>query len=562
MKKENILIVDDEEIIRRTLEIMLSKQGYTVFTASDFDGALDIINVDKPDLILSDIVLGGRSGLEILTEVKNRELSCPVVLFTGHPNIETATEAVRLGAYDYILKPVKKESLLRITKMALRHKEVIDERNEYRDNLEAIFNSANEGIITTDKDLKVIEINEAASKICSLASGKSVSKPLASLMKERRCGCLDLLKKTINEKVSVNKVKIECQRKDNFKQFVSIKTSPLINRHREFKGVVMLISDETRIINLEQAVNERYCFSNIIGKSSKMQDMYFMIKELTNVDTTVLIEGESGTGKELVAEALHCKGNRGNGPYIKVNCSAFSENLLESELFGHVKGSFTGAVSDKKGRFQLADGGTILLDEIGDISPSIQVKLLRVIQEKEIERVGGTAPVKVDVRIAAATNQDLRKKIEEGSFREDLFYRLKVVEIHIPPLRERKEDIHLLTEHFITKFNQKFHKDIIAVSEEVYKIFNDYQWRGNVRELEHTLEHAFITCHQSTITIDNLPHDFMSKGQRNVSTNRDNEHTTIMEALEKNRWNKSEAARELGMTRTTFYNKLKKYEIT
>ncbi len=561
MKKEKILVIDDEEIILNTLEIMLSDLGYVIFTACDFDSAIKIIDSEEIDLLLSDIVLGGKSGIDILYGIKERELSCPVVLFTGYPGLETATEAVRLGAYDYIVKPVKKEMLIRVTKMALRHKYVIDERNRYRKNLEAIFNSVEDGIVTVDKDYKVIEINAAAEKLCLPIEKNSVGKSLASIIKGCSSGCFDMLKRTIDEHVTVKKARIECQCKDNVKQVLSMKISPLSDRGGKLKGAVMLISDETKLSYLEQAVNERYCFFNIIGKNEKMQEMYSLIQNLANVDSTVLIKGESGTGKELIAEALHCKGNRGKGPYVKVNCSAFSESLLESEIFGHVKGAFTGALSDKQGRFHLADGGTILLDEIGDISQAIQVKLLRVLQEKEIERVGDSKPIKVDVRIVAATNQDLKKKIEEGSFREDLYYRLKVVEIDIPPLRERKDDIPLLTEHFVTKFNQKFNKDIIGVSDEVYDIFMIYRWSGNVRELEHTLEHAFITCRQSTITVNDLPAEFRKERGGNISMSKDDEFTAIMESLEKTHWNKSEAARLLGMTRTTFYNKLRKYDI-
>ncbi|MBT3260359.1 MAG: sigma-54-dependent Fis family transcriptional regulator, partial [Deltaproteobacteria bacterium] len=211
---------------------------------------------------------------------------------------------------------------------------------------------------------------------------------------------------------------------------------------------------------------------------------------------TVLITGESGTGKELVAEALHYKGGRNHKPLVKVNCSALSDNLLESELFGHIKGSFTGAVKDRIGRFQMADGGTILLDEIGDMPPKIQVKLLRVLQEKTFERVGESTSIKVDVRVVACTNQALREKIEQGEFREDLYYRLNVVEICVPPLRERKEDIPFLIDHFVKKFNKNINKDIFGISTDVQKVFMDYSWPGNVREMEHALEHAFILCHQ------------------------------------------------------------------
>jgi two-component system, NtrC family, response regulator HydG len=226
------------------------------------------------------------------------------------------------------------------------------------------------------------------------------------------------------------------------------------------------------------------------------------------VQTTVLVNGESGTGKELVAAALHNQGTRRNKPFVKVNCSALSEHLLESELFGHVRGAFTGAVANKIGRFQKADGGTIFLDEIGDISLSMQMRLLRVLQEQEFEPVGDSTPIKVDVRVVAATNQDLAEKVQLGTFRRDLYYRLNVVRLIIPPLRNRQDDIPLLVEHFLEKFSQKFQKTLSAVSREVMELFMRHPWPGNVRELEHILEHAAILCPSTTISADDLPQDF------------------------------------------------------
>jgi transcriptional regulator with PAS, ATPase and Fis domain len=274
--------------------------------------------------------------------------------------------------------------------------------------------------------------------------------------------------------------------------------------------------------------------------------------------------GESGTGKELVAEALHYNGNRSHKPFVKVNCSALSENLLESELFGHVKGAFTGAVQDRVGRFQKADGGTIFLDEIGDISPRTQLQLLRVLQEREFERVGDSTPIKVDVRVVAATNQNLKEKIRRGEFREDLYYRLKVVEISMPPLRERREDIPLLVEHFLEKFNKKLSRDIVSVSSDVQKIFMEYPWPGNIRELEHTMEHAFILCRQKTITVNHLPSVFKEFIGFKTFTLEDvkvDEPHAIVQALNKTAWNKAGAARLLGISRRTIYRKMKEYKI-
>jgi transcriptional regulator with PAS, ATPase and Fis domain len=295
-----------------------------------------------------------------------------------------------------------------------------------------------------------------------------------------------------------------------------------------------------------------------------MQKIYSLIEDLVDVQTTVLITGESGTGKELVAEAIHYKGKRGSKPMVKVNCSALSESLLESELFGHVKGAFTGAEKDRVGRFQKADEGTIFLDEIGDITPRMQLRLLRVLQEKVVERVGASTPIKVDVRVIAATNQKLSEKVRRGDFREDLYYRLKVVEMALPPLRDRKDDILMLVDYFIQKFNKKFNKNIIDISEDVKRIFMEYSWPGNIRELEHTLEHAFVTARHSTITIDQLPLNLRENSGKRVSSFESSEafgQRAVVEALKKSGWNKSKAARLLGVNVRTIYRKIEKYNI-
>jgi transcriptional regulator with PAS, ATPase and Fis domain len=283
------------------------------------------------------------------------------------------------------------------------------------------------------------------------------------------------------------------------------------------------------------------------------------------VQTTVLVTGESGTGKELVAEALHLSGDRSHKALVKVNCSALPESLLESELFGHVKGAFTGAIRDNIGRFHRADGGTIFFDEIGDISPKVQLKLLRVLEEREFERVGSSAPNKVDVRLIAATNRNLLEKVGNGELREDLYYRLKVIEIKLPPLRDRREDIPLLVEHFRNGFNAKFKKNIEGISADVLKAFLKCPWRGNVRELEHIMEHAFVLCNRNVITFDNLPSDFVTAPEtvrHSALESVEADSQGILEALEKTAWNKAKAARLLGIDRVTLYRKIKRYNLT
>jgi len=266
---------------------------------------------------------------------------------------------------------------------------------------------------------------------------------------------------------------------------------------------------EQENIHLKKELSKRYSFENIIGKSKKMQEIFNLIEKIAPTDATVLICGESGTGKELVAKAIHYKSLRRNNKFVSINCGALPENLLESELFGHVKGSFTGAYSDKRGLFEVANKGTILLDEIGEMSPMTQVKLLRALQERKIRRVGGVEEIEIDVRIIAATNQNLKEKIKKGEFREDLFYRLNVISITIPPLRERKEDIPLLVEHFIEKYSKQFQKDKKKVSPEVMKVFQDYHWPGNIRELENVIERAMALAQGDKITIDDIPKEII-----------------------------------------------------
>jgi len=566
-----ILIVDDEESIRVTFENFLSDEGHTVATSGDYHEALERIAKTGFDLVFADIILGDRNGIDVLRAVKEQDATCPVVMITGNPDIETAAEAVRLGAFDYIQKPVRQETLLRVTSAALKNKAIIDERERYRSNLEAIFGSVKDAIIMVDRDLVVVEVNDAAKKICGF-SREAIGKPFSS--HQMGCaGCLEALRETIGKGQAVDAYNLECRAKNRPRRIVSLTTSPLMDGKGVFSGAVLVVRDETRLDNLERDMKERRQFHNIIGKSEKMQEIYSLIEDLADVQTTVLITGESGTGKELVAEALHFRGNRSGKPLVKVNCSALSENLLESELFGHVKGSFTGAVQDKVGRFERADGGTLFLDEIGDISPAIQQRLLRVLQEMEFERVGASTPIKVDVRVAAATNKDLRAKVGRGEFRDDLYYRLKVVELSLPPLRERWDDVPLLVAHFLQKFNKKFSREIEDVSTDVMKFFIDYPWPGNVRELEHALEHAFILCHQKIITVDHLPPDFresISSADREAVENESSsflidrqtvEQKAILQALGKSGWNKAKAARLLGISQRTIYRKIREYKI-
>ncbi len=339
-------------------------------------------------------------------------------------------------------------------------------------------------------------------------------------------------------------------------------------------GVMQDITDRVETEKALQQSQENYeklllstrqvaSYKNIIGKSKEMRQIYALVQQLANVDTTVLVTGDSGTGKELIVEAIHAAGHRAEGPLIKVNCSALSENLLESELFGHVRGAFTGATHKKKGRIELAEGGTLFLDEIGEISPNTQVKLLRFLDEKKYERVGDVKTLDADVRIVTATNADLLKKVKAGLFREDLYYRLRVMPIHLPPLRERTEDIPLLVQHFCRGFSRTFNKKISGASNEVLRLFMEYQWPGNVRELEHALEHGALLCPGGEICLEHLPKDLLfhsdhsSPGKHCGRTRIDRQ--ALVQALKAADGNKSAAARKLGISRRTIYRKLQAF---
>jgi len=565
-----ILVVDDEESIRITFQTLLLREGYRVSIAKDYDSAIELIHENDFDVMFVDIILGMEKGIDILRQVKDRAAYCPVVMITGKPDIETSTEAVRQGAYDYLTKPINKDTLLRIAAQALSHKKLWDEKNRviaenerYRRNLEAIFKSIQDAIVTVDIDMRVIEANEATGGICGFVSDDIIGKSYTGINGQCKKSCEKVLLETLQAKERVSEYRIECMHKVRPRQVVELTCSPLTDEGDEFIGAVLVIRDISRLTDLERELKERHQFQHIIGKSPKMIEIYKLLEDLADTETTVLITGESGTGKELVASALHYSGIRAFKPMVSVNCSALSENLLESELFGHVKGAFTGAIKDRAGRFEMADGGTIFLDEIGDISPRIQLKLLRVLQERVFDRVGDSRSTEVDVRVVAATNKDLKEEVRLGNFREDLYYRLKVINIELPPLRKRLDDIPLFIDHFFSMFNQRFGKEIQGVSDDVLKLLMRYSWPGNIRELEHAMEHAFVLCHGSTITIADMPSDIKEFTIKKTDYDRspEDEKSDILKALESTGWNKAKAARLLGISRQTIYRKIEGYNI-
>jgi len=445
---------------------------------------------------------------------------------------------------------------------AIENKNYEAELEKHRSRLESIFSSVQDAIITVDTEMKIIEANKAAESICGfkIATGQHFT----DCTRECDQSCLEILQETLKNRKTIKEYQIECAHGKPNKLVAMVNCSPLLDGDGNFTGAVMVIRDITCLAHLEKELKARHHYQKIVGKSEKMQKIYNLLTTLANQATTVLITGESGTGKEMVARALHYAGTRASGPFVTVNCSALAENLLESELFGHVKGAFTGADRDNIGRFEAADGGTIHLDEIGDISHLIQLKLLRVLQEKEFDRVGESNPRKVDVRVIASTNRNLKEAISAGEFRKDLYYRLNVIEIAIPPLRERYEDIPLLIDHFCKVFSKSYDKNISGVSDEVLEKFMDYPWPGNVRKLEHALERGFVLCRNQTIELEHIPaaiRDYIRLTKRVSENKTDNDSEKILKTLGETDWNISKAARLLGFSRWTMYRRLQKYNI-
>lgn len=557
-----ILLVDDEEGIRFTLGSILKKEGLQVDVAACRADAMACFQSSSYDLAFVDIMLAGENGIDVLSDIKSISPATQVVMFTGFPQVESAADAVRQGAFDYLTKPVRFETLLTVTRHALNEKRLKDERESYRANLEAIFSSVSDAIIMVDKDGRLAQFNSAAAAVCGYTE-ECLGRKAAEIDLGCAGSCRGPILQTLQSYAPQKLNRIECRNADGMVRLVSFTSTPVTAADGSVKGVVAVIRDETRLDELERVLKHRNRFYHIIGSSLAMRKLYTLTEALAEVQTTVLINGESGTGKELFAAALHNAGSRKNGPFVKVNCSALSENLLESELFGHTRGAFTGAVADKIGRFEKAHGGTIFLDEIGDISTAMQMRLLRVLQEHEIERVGDSTTRKVDVRVITATNQDLSEKVRQGTFRQDLYYRINVVRLELPPLRERLDDIPQLVAHFLDIFNKKFGKSIRILSDDVMNLFLRHAWPGNVRELEHVIEHACIICRTDVITVPDLPQDlFAVQGSTKPiagsppSLQSARQPLTLEEALVMADGNKSRAARLLGVSRRTVYRHL------
>ncbi len=430
-----------------------------------------------------------------------------------------------------------------------------------------ILNSIADGVFTTDKEGRITFMNKAAEEITGFSSREAVGRYCFDVFRADICQSRCALKETLKTNKEMINLPATILKKGGQRVPIRISTAVLRNEKGEVIGGVETFRDLSAIEELKKELSQRYTLGDIISKNHLIREIFNILPNIAESDSTVLIQGESGTGKELFAKAIHHMSRRRTKPFVKVNCGALPDPLLESELFGYVKGAFTDAKKDKPGRFAIAHGGTIFLDEVGDMSPALQVKLLRVLQEKEYEPLGTNIPRKTDVRIIAATHKDLSRLVKEGKFREDLFYRLHVVKIDLPPLRERREDIPLLIDAFIQKFNAKMGREIEGLSEEALRLLLRYDYPGNVRELENIIEHAFVLCRGNRIDLDCLPKELVMKEEERDSFIFSKEENPIERAeaeivkrmLEKNMGNRVKAAKELGISRATLWRKMKKY---
>ncbi|OHD65282.1 MAG: Fis family transcriptional regulator [Spirochaetes bacterium RBG_13_51_14] len=426
-----------------------------------------------------------------------------------------------------------------------------------------ILNSIADGVFTVDMDFHITSINRAAEKILGIEEKDALGRLCFEVFHANICEHSCALKETLNTGNNIINKTIYIVNSGGERVPISVSTALLKNGKGAVIGGVETFRDMTALETLRKEIEASYTFEDIVSKNKVMRELFGILHDIATSDSSVLIEGSSGTGKELIARAIHSLSNRKIKPLVVINCAVVPDNLLESELFGYKAGAFTDAKKDKPGKIALAEGGTLFLDEIGEISPAIQVKLLRFIQEREYEPLGGVATIKSDVRIIAATNKILTEEVRTGSFREDLYYRINVVNLRLPSLAERKEDIPFLINHFIHKYNILKGKNIEGVSDDVMNILMNHDYPGNIRELENIIEHAFVLCREPYIRQAHLPNHFKNivTPLQEYLTLEEMERIYIFRALEKNSWNKSKAAKDLGIDTSTLWRKMKKLNI-
>ncbi len=431
----------------------------------------------------------------------------------------------------------------------------------------AAFLNIDYGMFIHDRDLTIQDINPAAEKITGYSKEDVIGKKCTVVFKGKLCDSHCAVCRDTNNGKNMGGYETHIVLKDGRRLMVNVNSYLLKTEMNKKDYFLVVVKDVTELNELKEKFVEATSFHNIVGKNKKMREIYGLVRHVAETDSTVMIYGETGTGKELIASAIHYCSDRKKGEFVRINCAALPENLLESELFGHVKGSFTGALRDRRGRFESASGGTIFLDEVGDTSPAFQSKLLRVLQEREIERVGDNRPRKINVRVLAATNKNLINLVKQNKFREDLYFRLSVVTIDLPPLRERQDDIPILVEHILANLNNKSKKKKVrGISSGAMKLFLAYPWPGNIRELKSALEHAFVFCKRAFIEKTDLPSSIVSIDLSVELTNDIDlfqipEQQRILKTLHLCRWNVKAAAEKLNISRTTLWRKMKKFEI-
>jgi len=429
-----------------------------------------------------------------------------------------------------------------------------------RRNLEQVFEALEDGIVAVTKDGQIFHTNTAAVRLLGGNLRSHTGENIDEILSER-CGReVRLLQRAIGSGKPSSPERLQLRAGENG-FFSVIARVQLLSDETGLLGAVVLLRDETEISRLRANLEGARGLENIVGASEPMQQVFQLVREVARTDATVLIQGETGTGKELVARAIHQLSNRADKPLVTVNCAALPEGLLESELFGHVKGAFTGALSDRLGRFEAADGGTLFLDEVAEIPPMIQVKLLRVLQERVFERVGENKPRRTDARLISATNKNLSDMVSEGRFREDLFYRLNVFPIHVPSLRERVDDIPLLVHRLLSRIADRHGTAVPGISDDVLRLFRSYRWPGNVRELQAALEYAMIRSQGATIDVHHLPPSIVQPSELAVARNCILDEQAIRMALEKHRYNRTAAAKELGISRITLWRRMRDWDI-
>ncbi len=510
--------------------------------------------LDISKLLISDGLKHGRSLTNITFEIKNAENKSITISINATPLKDVKGNNIGLIVNFRDIEEVYK-----------LHADLYTENTR----LISILNSITDGVLTIDNEWCITSFNPAAEIITGNRVEDVLGKQCHEIMKSETCKTNCPLRKTMTTKMPIYDYEIEIINAQGKIVPISVNTALLIDEQDNIIGGVETFRDLSIFKKLTDELREKYSYEKIIGKDKKMKKVYNLLETISPINTTVLITGETGTGKELVARAIHHNSPRKHKPFVKIDCSAIPETLIESELFGYMKGAFTDARADKPGKFQLADKGTIFLDEISNIPLSVQAKLLRVIEEQAFEPLGGVKTIRVDVRIIAATNLDLQKSIDQGTFRQDLYYRINVVPVTLPPLRARSGDIPLLVNHFITVFNEKFGKAISRLSQDAMDVLIDYPWPGNVRQLEHAIEHAFIHCTGRTIHVHHLPDDINhSNGvlkptlMKNKNPLLKMEQNIIIETLRQNKGNRRKTADALGISRITLWRKMKKHQIT